>query len=337
MKAEDGMHAAIASEIGSLFQHVAAFNAFATGLDAEIRSSQETSDDHRLMLGAGIEQLFGQVLQFEDSVGSIAPDVVRNTQQTFRRLTSDVFCRSRMIDRALRKPRGYAGDHALMDIYYTRDVAPEGFGRVLDTYMHSIPASRAVVGRKEYVKNWLASRVSKRSCAKVVDLACGPCRIEREMFDAGRVADAHLIVVDNDPEALAYARRVLGPHAEHVEYAEANAIKMARTRTVPPVIAGASFIVSLGLFDYIPRMLAVNLLRALRASTAPGGELLIGNFAQGNPTRPFMEWASDWVLIYRSHEEFMQLFLDAGFPAEDLTCEREAEDGLVFMVTARVT
>jgi SAM-dependent methyltransferase len=263
--------------------------------------------------------------------------VLRNTQQTFRRLTSDVFCRSRMIDRALRKPRGYAGDHALMDIYYTGDVAPGGLGHVLDRYMHSIPASRAVVARKEYVKAWLAPRVARRSCAKVVDLACGPCRIERELFDTGRIADAHLVVVDNDPEALAYARRVLGPYAEHVEYAEENAIKMARARAVPPSIAGASFVVSLGLFDYLPRILAVNLLRALRASTAPGGELLIGNFAQGNPTRPFMEWASDWVLIYRSHEEFMQLFLDAGFAPGDLTCERETEGGLVFMVTARVT
>jgi SAM-dependent methyltransferase len=330
------VHAAIASEIGNLFQHVAAFNAFATGLDAEIQSTREATEEHRMLLGVGIEQLIEQVVQFEESVGSMAPDVLRNTQQTFRRLTSDVFCRSRMVDRALRKPRGYAGDHALMDIYYTGEVAPEGFGRMLDTHLHSFPASRAVVARKEYVKAWLASRVSRRSCAKVVDLACGPCRIERELFDAGRVADAHLVVVDNDPEALAYARQVLGPHAEHVEYAEANAIKMARARAVPPAIAGASFVVSLGLFDYLPRMLAVNLLRALRASTAPGGELLVGNFAQGNPTRPFMEWTSDWVLIYRSPEDFMQLFLDAGFAPEELSCEREAEQGLVLMVTARV-
>lgn len=331
------MHAAIASEIGNLFQHVAAFNALATGLEAEIQSTDAPNEDHRLLLGTGIETLLEQVVQFEDGVGALAPDVLRNTQQTFRRLTSDVFCRSRMIDRALRKPRGYAGDHALMDIYYTGDVAPAGLGHVLDSYMHTIPASRAVVARKEYVKAWLASRVTRRSCAKVVDLACGPCRIERELFDAGRVADAHLVVVDNDPEAIAYARRVLGPYVEQVEFAEENAIKMARARAVPPSIAGASFVVSLGLFDYLPRVLAVNLIRALRASTAPGGELLIGNFAQGNPTRPFMEWASDWVLIYRSHEEFMQLFLDAGFPPEDLTCERETEDGLVFMVTARVS
>lgn len=143
------------------------------------------------------------------------------------------------------------------------------------------------------------------------------------MFDAGRITDAKLLVVDNDPEALVYARRVLGPYADSVEFARENAIQMARARAVPLSMALATFVVSLGLFDYLPRILAVNLFRGLRAGTAPGAELLIGNFAQGNPTRPFMEWASDWVLIYRSDEDFLQLFLDAGFRPEGITCERE--------------
>jgi SAM-dependent methyltransferase len=330
------MQASIASGIGSLFQQVAAFNAFVTGLEAEIDQSREVNPEHRALLAHGIEDLMGTALEVEQCVGPLAPELLKTTQDAFRRLTSDVFCRSRMIERALRKPRGYAGDHALLDIYYTRDHAEYGFDRVLDEWAHDAPASRAVVARKEYVKNWLASRVAKRSCAKVVDLACGPCRLERDLFDAGRIADAHLVLADNDSEALAYARRVLGPYADHVTFAEENAIKIARQRVLPPSLANASFVVSLGLFDYLPRVLAVSLLKALRKGSAPGGELLVGNFAKGNPTAPFMEWAADWVLIYRSDEEFLQMFLDAGFAPEDLTCERECEEGLVLMVTARV-
>jgi SAM-dependent methyltransferase len=330
------MQASIASEIGSLFQHVAAFNALVTGLEAEIGARRDVHPEHRALLSHGIEELMTAAVDVELSVGPVAPDLLKTTQDGFRRLTSDIFCRSRMIERALRKPRGYAGDHALLDIYYTRDHAEAGFDRVLDAWAHDAPASRAVVARKDYVKGWIASRVSKRSCAKVVDLACGPCRLERDLFDAGRVADAHLVLADNDPEALAYARRVLGPYADHVTFVEENAIKIARQRELPPSLAGASFVVSLGLFDYLPRVLAVSLLKTLRKGTAPGGELLIGNFAKGNPTAPFMEWAADWRLIYRSDEEFMQMFLDAGFAPEDLTCERESADGLVLMVTARV-
>jgi SAM-dependent methyltransferase len=330
------MQASIASGIGSLFQQVAAFNAFVTGLEAEIGASREVNPEHRALLAQGIEDLMGTAVEVEHTVGPLAPDLLHTTQDAFRRLTSDVFCRSRMIERALRKPRGYAGDHALLDIYYTRDHAEAGFDRVLDAWAHDAPASRAVVARKDYVKQWVASRVAKRSCAKVVDLACGPCRLERDLFDAGRVADAHLVLADNDPEALAYARRVLGVYADHVTFVEENAIKIARQRVLPPSLSNASFVVSLGLFDYLPRILAVSLLRALRQGSAPGGELLVGNFAKGNPTAPFMEWAADWRLIYRSDEEFLQMFLDAGFAPEDLSCEREAEDGLVLMVTARV-
>jgi SAM-dependent methyltransferase len=330
------MQASIASGIGSLFQQVAAFNAFVTGLEAEIGSSREVHPEHRALLAHGIEDLMTSAVEVEQTVGPLAPDLLSSTQDAFRRLTSDVFCRSRMIERALSKPRGYAGDHALLDIYYTRDHAEAGFDRVLDTWAHDAPASRAVVARKDYVKQWIASRVAKRSCAKVVDLACGPCRLERDLFDAGRVADAHLVLADNDPEALAYARRVLGEYADHVTFAEENAIKIARQRVLPPSLANASFVVSLGLFDYLPRTLAVSLLKSLRVGSAPGGELLIGNFAKGNPTAPFMEWAADWRLIYRSDEEFLQMFLDAGFAPEDLTCERESPTGLVLMVTARV-
>jgi extracellular factor (EF) 3-hydroxypalmitic acid methyl ester biosynthesis protein len=327
------MDAGISSHLGSFYQDVAAFQSLADGLEHETGSPPPAQT---AMLGHGIRTLMLSADELESHLAPRAPELLRETQSTFRRLTSAFFCKSPNIERALTKPRGYAGDHALLDMYYTDARVSSGVGRALDDVLYSTPAVRAVVNRKEYVKRWIAARVNRRSCAKVIDLACGPCRLERDLFDAGRVSDASLIVVDQDPEALAYARRVLGPHADMVSFVHANAIQMARARAVPPALAGASFTVSLGLFDYLPRGIAVNLLRALRAGSAPGGELLVGNFARGNPTRTFMEWAADWVLIHRSDEEFLQLFLDAGFAPEDLTCERETEGGLVLMVTARV-
>lgn len=327
------MDAGISSHLGTFYQDVAAFQSLATSLEHETGAPPTTQ---AAMLGHGIQALMLSADELEAHLGPCAPELLRETQNTFRLLTSSFFCKSPNIERALKKPRGYAGDHALLDMYYTDARVSAGVGRAIDDVLYGTPAVRAVVNRKEYVKRWLASRVSRRSCAKVIDLACGPCRLERDLFDTGRVADAELTVVDQDPEALAYARHVLGSHAEMVNFIQANAIQMARARAVPPAMAGASFTVSLGLFDYLPRGIAVNLLRALRAGTAPGGELLVGNFARGNPTRTFMEWTADWVLIHRSDEEFLQLFLDAGFAPEDLTCEREAAGGLVLMVTARV-
>lgn len=327
------MDAGISSHLGSFYQDVAAFQSLVSSLERETAAPPST---HTAMLGHGLATLMDAAADLESHLTASAPQLLAATQKTFRHLTASFFCQSPNIERALRKPRGYAGDHALLDMYYTDQRTQSGVGRALDDVLYETPAVRAVVNRKEYVKRWLAPRVTRRSCAKVIDLACGPCRLERDLFDAGRVSDAELTVVDQDPEALAYARRVLGTHATLVRFVEANAIQIARAGRVPQALAGASYTISLGLFDYLPRAISVNLLRALRAGTAPGGELLIGNFARGNPTRTFMEWAADWVLIHRTDEEFLQLFLDAGFAPEDLSCEREAKGGLVLMVTARV-
>jgi SAM-dependent methyltransferase len=329
------MDASVASHIGSFYQDVAAFQALAASVEPAL-GREHGADEPYALFACGLQTLMSSADELEQHLAARDASLLADTRGTFRKLTGSLFRQSPIIERALTKPRGYAGDHALLDMYYTDQRAPGGFGWALDDLTQRTPAVRAVVNRKDYVKKWLEARVAKRSCAKVIDLACGPCRLERELFDAGRAADAHLVVVDHDAEALAYARRVLGPYAEHVEFVEGNAIQMARTRSVPRCMAQASLVVSLGLFDYLPRGIAVSLLRALRLSAAPGAELLVGNFAQGNPTRPFMEWAADWVLIYRSDEEFLQLFLDAGFAPDAITCERESEHGLVLMVTARV-
>jgi SAM-dependent methyltransferase len=192
------------------------------------------------------------------------------------------------------------------------------------------------VDRKDYVKRWLAARISARPEARIADIACGPCRLEREMLDAGEGARAHWTAVDHDPEALNYARRVLGTHAESFEFAQENAVRLARSREVPPLLANADYVISLGLFDYLPRNISVGLLRTLRASVRDGGELLIGNYADSNPSQTYMDWVGDWPLIYRSRHDFAELFLEAGFDSRDLVVDREAKEGHIIMITGHV-
>ena len=42
----------------------------------------------------------------------------------------------------------------------------------------------------------------------------------------------------------------------------------------------------------------------------PGGELLIGNYHVDNPDKWFMEYWHDWVLYYRTEDEFKNLLRD---------------------------
>jgi len=323
-----------ANQLGRFYHSVGDFEARVGSLERQI-SREGERDFHRERLEDALGGVLSAAADVEAGLSG-AGRLLQGTRETFRALTSGFFCRSPSIERALRKPRGYAGDHALLDMYYLGHKAPRGIDRVLDDVHHATPAVQAVLDRKSYVVRWLAPRIAAHPTCRVVDLASGPCRMERELLEGGWGERARLVAVDQDPEALVYALEVLGEYAHRVELVQENALRIARARTPHPSLAGARYVVSLGLFDYLPRLVAVNLLRALRRLVEPGGEVLVGNFATGNPTRTFMEWAADWVLVYRSEREFLDLFLDAGFEPRDLTLERERARGLVLLVSGRV-
>jgi SAM-dependent methyltransferase len=259
---------------------------------------------------------------------------VRDAQLAFRQQASPVLFKSWIMERSIVKPCGYPGDHELLDAFYTRRVSGGAVGGLLDVLVLDCDAGRAVVDRKRHVARWLTERLASRPDARIVDLASGPCRLEKDLLDMGIGGAARFVAVDSDERALAYANRVLGG-TSRVELWHDNAIRIARDPNRAPCLADADYVVSLGLFDYLPDRLAARLLRALRRAVRAGGELLVGNFADDNPSRVFMEWFGAWSLIHRSEREFLALFEEAGFASAELRVEREAERGSVLLVTAR--
>jgi extracellular factor (EF) 3-hydroxypalmitic acid methyl ester biosynthesis protein len=67
------------------------------------------------------------------------------------------------------------------------------------------------------------------------------------------------------------------------------------------------FIYSMGLFDYLTPPAARAVLAKLYQLLKPGGEMVIGNFHISNSSRIYMEYWLDWVLYYRTEQEFMDL------------------------------
>ena len=63
----------------------------------------------------------------------------------------------------------------------------------------------------------------------------------------------------------------------------------------------------MGLFDYLTPPVARAVLEKLYQLLKPGGELMIGNFHVSNPSKYYMEYWADWVLYYRTEEEFRDL------------------------------
>jgi extracellular factor (EF) 3-hydroxypalmitic acid methyl ester biosynthesis protein len=69
-------------------------------------------------------------------------------------------------------------------------------------------------------------------------------------------------------------------------------------------------IYSMGLFDYLTPPVAKAVLGKLYQLLNSGGEMVIGNFHVSNPSKYYMEYWLDWVLYYRTEDDFMDLLGD---------------------------
>jgi SAM-dependent methyltransferase len=264
------------------------------------------------------------------------PQRVRKWQIAFRKEAREVLSESWIMHRSITKPRGLAGDHLLLDALYTARTSPTPVGRLLDELVLDCAAGRAVVERKRWVTRWIAERLAARPGAlRIADIACGPCRLERDVLDGPMGDRARFLAVDGDDQALAHAQRLMDGDPR-VQLWHENVIRIARDPYAAAPLAGVDLVVSLGLFDYLPDRIAVRLLRAMAGALRPGGEMLVGNFADDNPSRVFMEWFGDWALIYRTEEQFLALFEQAGLERVQLAAQREAPGGSVLLVNARV-
>jgi len=84
-------------------------------------------------------------------------------------------------------------------------------------------------------------------------------------------------------------------------------------------------IFSTGLFDYLNHKISVRLVQNLRKLLKDDGLMIISNYRDkfSNPSRLYMEWGGDWELVYRTEEEFLKIFTDAGFNASALSLRFE--------------
>jgi hypothetical protein len=76
-----------------------------------------------------------------------------------------------------------------------------------------------------------------------------------------------------------------------------------------------------GLCDYLQRNTWIRLCRTLYATVAPGGTLYVGNMVPSNPTRWVMELHLEWPLVYREHQELLDLGRAAAPDARLRLCE----------------
>ena len=218
-----------------------------------------------------------------------------------------------------RRPRGYPGDAALIDIIYDK-TSPEPMtrrGREVFNVSVAFQPSEAVRLRRAYAETLVTKAWAEGK--RILVLACGHFR-EGDALIGKDITN--ITLVDQDEESLAVIRR---NHGDGADLQAANVVRYLRAA----VARGDQFdlIYTLGLTDYLEDRTMDLLHRLAKASLAPNGVFLLANFLPGHLSVGWMDAVMDWQLIYRDEAE-LTAFADAiGLAARTW---RDETDSIVF-------
>lgn len=241
----------------------------------------------------------------------------------WRMLTAKHF-RGTMQSLVVETPHGYHGDFEFIDGVYCRRLSTEEHLVRWDGYLQAHAAPRAVRNRKRYFHALLDSRRRGDHPMNVLNVASGPARDVLEWLDANGSEGVRFDCVDIDGKAIRYAQTLCSDYPEAVEFHQANALAFRTSRRY-------GLVWSAGLFDYLDDGLFVRLLSRLMRFVQSGGEVVVGNFGEHNPTRNYMELLGGWRLIHRSRERLRSLALEAGAEPHRVTVGAEPEGVNLFL------
>lgn len=278
----------------------------------------------RLILDSAVKHYYPIINASMSNIASLVENLDQHLdllhKDYFRQHLHALFLEAPFINRAYRKPSGYAGDYEMMNMLY-RDPY-EGktlFGKFLNNHIYQSPAAQAVRNRVPFLTEKIEMIVrglplkSNASDISVASIGCGPAKELQDFltrFD--NYSRCKFSLIDSDKNALQFCQdKIL----------EIELRKKLRTKTkfihksvIEIVREKESFfsekqdlIYSVGLFDYLKTDFSKQLIRMLFENLNSNGVLVVGNFDPSCPTKNYLEYTMEWYLIYRDNSEMIEL------------------------------
>lgn len=272
-----------------------------------------------------------KLLELEKLVASFSKEEHERHGFYFRKQLWNVILCAPFMARTNLKPRGYAGDSEMMAMVYRNEY--EG-NSTFSKLMHKHPVEHAAAKAVRHRKDVIASMIrdmkdtgyeGRNKNLRILSVACGPIReIEDVMLSPDDCEQLHFTFLDQDRSALLEAAKLVD-HIEKklnakmaVEYLNESVRTMLGTPQLKRKWGEYDFIYSMGLFDYLTPPVATAVLGKLYELVNTGGEMVIGNFHVSNRSRYYMEYWLDWVLYYRTEEDFGSLLRNASSAETDI-------------------
>jgi len=290
-------------------------------------------------LNSEVNDIFRDIMNFEKiNFSNNNEEKLYKLKGIFINKIRKLFLKGAYNEWSLRKPLGYAGDFKIIDDIYQNTPYTTGIERLFDNYFMMSAISEAVRNRKEDFKHLIIGFINscKNRPLRIMNLACGPCREIKEIFESNKLINKDIIFdcYDHEKKALEYAKGLLNGFKK-INFIHKNILKLSTTKNIDSYIKERyDFIYSAGFFDYLGHRMSVRLVKNLRNILNKDGFLVISNVRDkySNPSVHYMEWVGEWNLVYRSDEEFKKIFLDARFKEDDLKIQYEQQGIMQYII-----
>ncbi|RKH08104.1 class I SAM-dependent methyltransferase [Corallococcus sp. CA053C] len=233
---------------------------------------------------------------------------------------------------AFERPRGYAGDAALIDYLYIDHAADELHGgREVYRYMHGQPSACSVRERRELLTRMMDETAERRPDGRVLSVACGHLREAEQSRAVAERRLQELIAFDQDPVSLAEVSRL---HPDGVVRPVCGSVRALLSGKV--TFSELDFVYSAGLYDYLSDSVASRLTSVFFGMLRPGGRLLVANFAVHPPETGYMEAFMDWWLTYRDEDGMRGMLSET--PLEQVAnvrLFRDRQDNVIYLEVTR--
>jgi len=273
-----------------------------------------------------VDRVYQDIMDFErENIEKFEADVYRLKKIFDKRYRKNFLC-GEYIKWVFNKPYGYSGDFKIIDNIYQNQVRTTGFDKLWDLWFQQLAASVSVRIRKDDFKKSISDFIKARPGKKlrIMNLASGPAREIKELTNANDTTSFLDNVIfdcyDFDIKAIEYAKQLLG-YQKNVNFFQKNAIRLALKKNIETEIQYKyDLIYSTGLFDYLDERIAVRLVSNLKKLVNRDGMIMISNALDkySTPSPTWMEWIGEWYLIYRTEDEFKNIFLAGGFAPSDI-------------------
>lgn len=210
--------------------------------------------------------------------------------------------------RCVTKPRGYAGDAALIDLYYDRQPPAETsrLGADIFAVTSAFQAAEAVRQRRQDGEMIIEQAWADGN--QICVLGCGHFR-EADGLIGKDVSN--IVAVDHDPMALSV---VDSKHGGSIDCAESTGFRFLRRA----IKSGRKYdlIYAPSLTDYVDNPALQLLYRLAYPCLAPHGRFILANFVPNHRSVGWMEGVMDWDLCYRTESGLARIANERGLRAK---------------------